>query len=185
MSDSDTEPNFSDLVTSVLFPGSDSIIEFVSYVRKEAKKTDWTQSFNRIEGIAVLLTIVPFTLLFGYFAYQSDWPAQVVQIIGLPTVAMLSLIVLLVHIYAFVFILRKVNSGESVLLSIIGFDRRNAQIVKFIMGAIFISASVAIVWELNMTMNQLAVLLVITLTLIGTFSAGMSCLIGAILSRLG
>lgn len=174
MSNSDPRPDVFNILKAILLPGSDTVQDFASEVWMEAEETKWSESLNRIEGLALLLTVFASTLLGATLIFINGWIGDLVKVIGLPTTAALLVATPLLYMYGIIYVFRRIDAGESVLMSFGDIDSGDAKKVKMLLGGFFLSASIVMSLSLETDIVETLFILLISLVIVGPLIIGLT-----------
>lgn len=183
MSNSDPRPGILDLLKAILLPGSDVVQDFASDVRLEAEKTEWSESLNRIEAMALLLTVFALIVLLTAVIITNGWINDLIGVIGLSPTIVLTIAIPLLCFHGIISTFRSIDDGESVLMTLEDFDDRAARNIKIAIGGMFVSAALFMLLSLNSGIFETILIVMMSLVIVGFLIVGLTLWLRVALAR--
>lgn len=174
MSNSDPRPSILDLLKAILLPGSDAVQAFASEVRVEAEKTEWSESLKRIETMALLISAFALIVLFAAVIIANGWIKDLIGVIGLSPTIVLTVAIPLLCLHGIISTFRSIDAGESVLMSLWGFENKPARKFKIAVGSIFVSTGLLMLLSLNSGIIEAILIVMMSLVIAGFLIVGLT-----------
>ncbi|WP_149797315.1 hypothetical protein [Halorubrum xinjiangense] len=168
---------------AILLPGSDIVQNFASEVRMEAEKTEWSESLNRIEGMGLLLTAFALTVLLVAVIIANGWINDLIRVIGLSPTIVLTIAIPLLYLHGIISALRRIDAGESVLMSLGDHDDETARSLKITTGGVFVSAAFFMIFSLGSGIVETILIVMMSLVIAGFLTVGLTCWLRVALSK--
>lgn len=161
------------LVKSVILPVDvQALASVYREIREDAESTSWLELFYRLEGIAVLILIAGI-ITFGVISVNENGIGfSEVQTIGIQYAIGLVLLAVIILMKGVVWIVQRVNTGESIW----GSDDEisgTSFVFRAIISSAFVFSPLFVILELNVPIQTVILFIIISCVILGSVVAGL------------